>query len=126
MTNLNEIYKCFVCGNMVEVVHPAVGELVCCDQPMRLMMENTEDAAEEKHVPVIKKTAEGYLVTVGSVLHPMDDDHFIEWIELIADGRAYRRYLQPGELPEVEFKVKAKKITAREFCNLHGVWKAEV
>ncbi|MBT5017018.1 desulfoferrodoxin [Candidatus Peregrinibacteria bacterium] len=125
MTNLNENYKCFVCGNIVGVMHPAAGELVCCNQPMRLLTENTEDAAEEKHVPIIEKTATGYKVTVGSIEHPMQDDHFIEWIELEADGQIHRKYLKPGELPMAEFEITAEKITAREFCNLHGLWKAE-
>lgn len=119
-----EIYKCNLCGNMVEMVHGGAGELVCCGQPMLLMKENTVDAAKEKHIPVMEKTADGILVKVGSVAHPMEEKHFIEWIELIADGKAYRQFLNPGEKPEALFTVKADKVTLREYCNLHGVWKA--
>jgi len=120
-----QIYKCEVCGNMVEMVHDGVGELVCCDQPMKLFEENTVDAAKEKHVPVIEKTDHGYLVKVGSVAHPMEDKHYIEWIEVIADGKAYREFLKPGGTPEARFCIDAQKITAREYCNVHGLWKGE-
>lgn len=125
MPELLEIYKCNACGNIVEVVHGGAGELVCCGEPMKLFKENTVDAAKEKHVPVIEKTADGYKVSVGSVPHPMEDKHWIEWIELIADGKAYKQFLKPGEAPVAEFCVKADKVTAREYCNLHGLWKAE-
>jgi superoxide reductase len=119
-----EIYKCEVCGNIVEVVHGGDGELVCCGQPMLLVTENTVDAAKEKHVPVIEKTEGGYKVKVGSVAHPMEQKHYIEWIELIADGKAYRQFLEPGQAPEAVFKIEAAGVTAREYCNLHGLWKA--
>jgi superoxide reductase len=125
MTKKMEIYKCEVCGNIVEIVHEAGGELVCCDQPMKLMEENTVDAALEKHVPVIEKTEDGIKVKVGSVPHPMLEEHYIEWIELIADGRACRKFLNPGDEPEAVFKIEAQTITAREYCNLHGLWKSE-
>lgn len=125
MTAQLEIYKCDVCGNIVEVLHAGAGELVCCGQPMKLFKENTMDAAKEKHVPVIEKTATGYKVTVGSVAHPMEDEHYIEWIELVADGKAYRQFLQPGQVAEAEFNVQAEAVSAREYCNLHGLWKAE-
>ncbi|MGO9145844.1 MAG: desulfoferrodoxin [Desulfomonilia bacterium] len=124
MTNRLEVYKCEVCGNIVEVLHDGKGELVCCGEPMKLYKENTVDAAKEKHVPVIEKTAEGFKVKVGSVTHPMEEKHYIEWIELIADGVAYRKFLKPGDAPEAEFCINAKEITAREYCNLHGLWKA--
>ncbi|MEE8597036.1 MAG: desulfoferrodoxin [bacterium] len=124
MTKRLQIYKCEVCGNIVEVLHEGVGELVCCNQPMKLMQENTVDAAQEKHVPVIEKTADGIKVTVGSVLHPMEEKHYIEWIELIADGQAYREFLKPGAKPEAMFKIDAQNLTAREYCNLHGLWKS--
>ncbi|HHW42840.1 desulfoferrodoxin [Desulfofundulus thermobenzoicus] len=124
MTELNQVYKCNVCGNMVEVIHTGVGELVCCGQPMQLMKVNTVDASREKHVPVIEKTDGGFLVKVGSVPHPMEEKHYIEWIEVIADGVVYRQFLKPGEKPEAEFCIKAQKVTAREHCNLHGVWQA--
>ncbi len=117
------IYKCEVCGNIVEVVHGAKGTLVCCGQPMKLLKENTTDAAQEKHVPVVEKVAGGVKVTVGSVAHPMEEKHYIEWIELMADGKAYRQFLNPGDAPEAFFSVEADKIEAREYCNLHGLWK---
>lgn len=118
-----QVFKCEVCGHMVEVIHEGAGQLVCCNQPMTLQEENTVDAAQEKHVPVIEKTAEGIMVKVGSVEHPMQDSHFIEWIQLLADDKAYRQFLNPGEKPEAVFKVKGKDLSAREYCNLHGLWK---
>ena len=124
MTKKLEIYKCNECGNMVEVIHEGKGELVCCGQPMKLITENTVDAAKEKHVPVIEKTADGIKVKVGSVAHPMEEKHYIEWIEIIVDGKAYRQFLKPGDTPEALFKVDGSQITAREYCNLHGLWKA--
>jgi len=124
MTARLQIYKCEVCGNIVEVLHEGAGELVCCGQPMKLLVENTVDAAKEKHVPVIEKTASGVTVRVGSVTHPMEEKHYIEWIEIIADGKAYRQFLKPGDAPEAVFEIKANKIEAREHCNLHGLWKA--
>ena len=123
MTKRLQVYKCEVCGNMVEVIHDGPGQLVCCNQPMTLQEENTVDAAQEKHVPVIEKTAEGIVVKVGSVEHPMQDSHFIEWIQLLADGKAYRQFLNPGEKPVATFKVEGKELSAREYCNLHGLWK---
>jgi len=119
-----EVYKCDICGNIVEVLHAGAGELVCCGQAMNLLTENTEDAAQEKHVPVVETTADGVKVKVGSVAHPMEEKHYIEWIEIIADGKAYRQFLNPGEAPEATFKVEARDITAREYCNLHGHWKS--
>jgi len=124
MTEKLQVYKCQVCGNMVEVIHAGGGELVCCGQPMTLLKAGSTDAATEKHVPVVKKTAEGYKVIVGSVAHPMEDKHYIEWIQVIADGKSYRKFLEPGQTPEAAFAIEAKEITAREYCNLHGLWKA--
>lgn len=123
MTEKLQIYKCEICGNIVEVLHPGAGQLVCCGQPMKLLVENTTDASKEKHVPVINKTAEGYQVKVGSVPHPMEEKHYIEWIELVADGRAYRQFLTPGQAPEAVFSVQAAEVYAREYCNIHGLWK---
>lgn len=126
MTELNQIYKCAKCGNIVEVLHTGAGELVCCGQPMELQKENTVDAAQEKHVPVIEKTENGYKVKVGFVPHPMTDEHHIEWIELIVpDGRNCRKFLEPGDVPEAEFPTQAENVSARAFCNLHGLWKSE-
>jgi superoxide reductase len=123
-TKVLEVYKCTLCGNMVEVIHQGEGELVCCGQPMNLLMENSVDAAQEKHVPVVEKIDGGFKVTVGSVAHPMEEKHFIEWIELIADGKAYRQFLNPGDAPEAVFEINAESVIAREHCNLHGLWKA--
>jgi len=120
-----QIYKCMVCGNIVEVVHGGVGELVCCGQPMELLDEKTADATTEKHVPVVEKIDGGYKVTVGSTLHPMEEKHYIEWIELLADGKAYRQFLNPGDAPQAVFNVKAGSVTAREYCNVHGLWKGD-
>jgi superoxide reductase len=119
-----QVYKCDVCGNIVEVMHAGGGELVCCGQPMKLFKENSVDAAKEKHVPVIEKTADGFKVKVGSVAHPMEEKHWIEWVELIVDGKVYRQFLKPGQAPEATFCIKADKVAAREYCNLHGLWKA--
>lgn len=123
MTKKLEVYKCEVCGNVVEVLHPGAGQLVCCGQPMKLMEEKTSDTGKEKHVPVIEKTPEGYKVKVGSVPHPMEDKHYIEWIQLVADGRSFRQFLSPGQMPEAFFSVEAKDVYAREYCNIHGLWK---
>ena len=119
-----EVYKCGVCGNIVEVLHAGKGNLVCCGKPMNLLVENTVDAAKEKHVPVIEKVDGGVKVKVGEVAHPMEEKHWIEWVEIIADGKTYRQYLNPGEVPEAIFNVTADQITAREYCNIHGLWKA--
>ena len=126
MTKLHQVYKCEVCGNMVEMVHASAGELVCCNQPMKLCVENTSDGAKEKHVPVVEKVNGGFKVKVGSVAHPMEEKHYIEWVELIADGKSYKQFLKPGEAPEAFFKIDANKVTAREYCNLHGLWKGEL
>jgi len=120
---IDQIYVCRECGNMVEILRAGGGELVCCGEPMELLQENTVDASREKHVPVIEKTAAGYKVSVGSVAHPMEEKHYIEWIELLADGQVYRKYLQPGDAPVAEFTVTAAQVSAREHCNLHGLWK---
>ena len=119
-----EVYKCELCGNIVEVLTGGDGELVCCGQPMTLLDEKTADAATEKHVPVIERAEDGCKVTVGSVPHPMTEDHYIEWIELLADGKAYRQFLKPGDAPEAVFNVDAAEVSAREYCNKHGLWKA--
>lgn len=124
MTERLEVYRCELCGNIVEVMHGGAGELVCCGQPMTCLKENTVEAAVEKHVPVIEKIEGGVKVSVGSVAHPMEEKHYIEWIEIIADGKSYRQFLNPGEKPEAIFKVDAASITAREYCNLHGLWKS--
>ena len=118
-----EIYKCAICGNIVEVLHGGDGVLICCGQPMEDMAEKTADQGKEKHVPVIEKISGGYKVKVGSIPHPMEEKHYIEWIELLADGKAYRQFLNPGEAPEAVFNVEADDVSAREHCNIHGLWK---
>lgn len=124
MTKLNQIYKCSVCGNIVEMVHEGAGTLVCCGKNMDLVEENTVEAAQEKHIPVIAKTEKGVKITVGSVAHPMEEAHFIEWIEILIDGKVDRKYLKAGDLPEAEFNIDAEGLVARAYCNLHGLWKS--
>jgi len=122
MAKKMEVYKCEVCGNIVELLHEGQGVLVCCGEDMKLCIENTVDAAKEKHVPVVEKTADGYKVKIGAVAHPMEEKHYIEWIELIAGNRVYRQNLKPGDAPEATFTIKADKVRARAYCNLHGLW----
>jgi superoxide reductase len=127
MTKLNQIYKCNVCGNIVEMVHTGVGQLVCCGEPIQLMDEKTQDQGFEKHLPVIEVTEKGIKIKVGSVPHPMEAEHYIEWIEIIFDGKAGKKFLNSGDAPEAEFEfVKTPdSITVRAYCNIHGLWKAE-
>lgn len=122
MTQLNQIYRCTVCGNIVEILNPANGQLVCCGKPMQHLEPNTTDAAGEKHVPVVEKTANGYRVTVGSVEHPMLEAHYIKWIELVGPNTVLRHVLKPGDKPEATFPLVDGPVSAREFCNLHGLW----
>ena len=124
MTGLKQVYRCNVCGNIVEVLHVGQGELVCCGQPMELLQEKTADAGREKHVPVVEATDSGLRVKVGSVPHPMEEKHYIEWVEVITDGDGCRKFLRPGDKPEAEFEIKSKKVAAREYCNIHGLWKS--
>jgi superoxide reductase len=132
-----QIYKCSVCGNIVEVLHVGGGQLVCCGKPMELLQEKTQDVGLEKHVPIIEKipvpsafggatgqASNRIKVKIGSVLHPMEEKHYIEWIEIIIDGKCCRKFLKPGDKPEVEFEIKSDNITAREYCNIHGLWKS--
>jgi superoxide reductase len=124
MTAIAQVYKCKICGNIVEVLHTGIGTLVCCGQPMELLSEKASDVGLEKHVPVVEKTAHVVKVKVGSVPHPMEEKHYIEWIQIIADGKYCRKFLKPGDAPEAEFDIKAENISAREFCNVHGLWKS--
>ena len=119
-----QVFKCEVCGHIIEVIHEGMGELVCCNKPMKHVVEGTVDAALEKHVPVVEKTPGGVKVTVGSVAHPMEEKHYIEWIEIIVDGKAYRQFLKAGDSPEAVFNVEADTLTARAYCNIHGLWKS--
>ena len=124
MAERYEVYKCDVCGNIVDVLFGGSGELICCGQPMNKLAENTVDAAKEKHVPIIEKIDGGYNVKVGSVHHPMEEKHYIQWIELIADSKSYFQFLEPGQAPEAVFLIDSASVSAREYCNLHGLWKA--
>jgi len=124
MTELRQIYKCEICGNIVEVVHNSGGTLVCCGQNMTLKEENTQDAAVEKHVPVTEKIEGGIKVKVGAVQHPSLEEHHIEFIEVHTENKVYRKFLKPGETPEAEFKIEEEVLFVREYCNLHGLWKA--
>lgn len=124
-TAASPVYKCGVCGNVVELLRSGGGTLVCCEEPMELLAERQADAGREKHQPVIKILDDGVKVAVGAVSHPMEEKHFIEWIELIADGQSHRQRLHPGDEPAALFHVKAEKLVARSFCNLHGLWKSE-
>ena len=144
MVKLKQIYKCEICGNIVEVLREGAGELVCCGQPMKLQNENAVEAAEkkssaakamadkpaaakamaDKHAPTLEKTETGHRIKVGSTAHPMEEEHYIEWIELIAGGKVYRQSLGPGDKPIAEFCVAAEKAEARAYCNLHGLWKS--
>ena len=120
MTFLKEIYKCEICGIIIEVLHEGAGELVCCGQPMKLQKENTVDASIEKHVPVIK----GKKVTIGSIEHPMTKEHYIEWIEAISEtGEKAKFFLELNSKPEAEFCFEP--VNARAYCNLHGLWKSK-
>jgi len=126
MTETNQVYKCDICGNIVEVIHAGKGQLVCCGQPMTLMeLKVTEEGGYEKHLPVIEKDGNKYTVTVGSVEHPMLEGHWIEWIALDTESAVLRKYLNPGEKPVAVFKTKEKVLRAREYCNLHGHWSAK-
>ncbi len=124
MTVQKQVYRCNVCGNITEVLHTGEGELVCCGQPMELLQEKAADAGLEKHVPVIEATDSGIKVKVGDVPHPMEETHYIEWIEVITDGDGCRKFLKPGDKPEAKFEIRAQKVTAREYCSLHGLWKS--
>lgn len=124
MAKKNEIYKCEKSGLMVEVLQDAEGTPMCCGEPMKLLRENTTDGAKEKHVPVVEKIEGGYRVTVGSVEHPMTDAHYIQWIELVTTTGVLRHNLTPQDKPVAEFKTDATEVEAREYCNLHGLWKA--
>lgn len=124
MTKRLQIYKCELCGNIVEVLHEGGGELICCGQPMKLQEEKTEEQGKEKHLPVIEKTDKGIRVKVGAVTHPMEENHYIEWIEVIADGSVYKKFLSPGDSPDADFFINPEKVEAREYCSIHGLWKS--
>lgn len=125
MTEKKQIYKCEICGNIIEVLDEGQGELICCGQPMKLQTENTTEASNEKHIPVIEKDDKGVIVKVGSIEHPMDEEHYIEWIEISTEKGSSKKFLKPGDLPQAKFPVKTENVKARAYCNLHGLWKSE-
>ncbi len=125
MAERYEIYECKACGDIIEVLRSGQGRMDCCGKPMEKLTVNTVDASKEKHVPVIEKIANGFKVKIGSVPHPMEEKHYIEWIELLADGKAYCQFLKPGDAPEAVFNIKANNVTAREHCNIHGLWEGK-
>ena len=124
MTEILQVYKCDICGNIVEVLHDGVGQLVCCGEPMNLLAEKTTDAGLEKHVPVIEKIGDKLKIKVGSTPHPMEKNHYIEWIEVTDGIKSYRKFLKPGDKPEADFEITAGKVNAREYCSIHGLWKS--
>ncbi len=122
----NEVYKCPACGNVVEVLTVGGGELICCGEPMILQTENTVDASVEKHLPIVEREENEITVVVGEVEHPMDEDHYIEWIEVITDKKVYRQNLKPTDKPIAKFQISADaEIVVRAYCNLHGLWKSQ-
>jgi len=123
---LNNIYRCSECGNIVMVSSAGRGKLVCCNKEMILLTENSIEASKEKHIPILEKIDKGIKIKVGSIEHPMEDKHYIEWIEIITSDKIYRKYLKPGEKPEAEFCIRANKFTIREYCSLHGLWKNDI
>jgi superoxide reductase len=125
MVQKGQVYKCNVCGNMVEILYAGGGQLVCCGQPMQLLEERTQDEGKEKHVPVIEEQPQGIKVKVGSIPHPMEEAHYIQWIEVMTESGSFRKYLNPGQTPEAEFPVSRKEVlTVREYCNIHGLWRS--
>jgi len=123
MLKLREVFKCEICGNIIEGLHGGPGELSCCNQPMIKMEEQKDDYVKEKHVPILEATDQGIKVKVGSIDHPMEDDHYIEWIEVLNGDYLNRKHLKPGDKPEADFYVKfSDKLVVREYCNKHGLW----
>ena len=126
MTEIMQVYECEACGNIIEVVHDGIGQLICCGEPMNLLEAHTADQGYEKHVPVVERTADGVKVKVGANPHPMLEDHHIEWIEVLCrDGKSQRKFLEPGDAPEAEFCVPEGRVHAREHCNVHGLWSGD-
>lgn len=126
MTQLRQIYKCEVCGNVIEINHEGAEALICCGQPMNLLEAKSQDAGNEKHVPVIEKTSNGVLVKVGDVEHPMEEKHYIKFIEVHTKDKVLRAELKPGMKPQAEFNVSIDDvIEAREYCTVHNLWKSK-
>jgi superoxide reductase len=125
MTKRNQVYRCEKCGNLINIVHDADANLVCCGDEMKLLEPNTVDAAQEKHIPIVEKSGSTVNISVGSVPHPMEKEHFIETISILTDNRLYRLYLSPGDKPEAIFNIDGDIKCVRAYCNLHGLWKSE-
>jgi len=125
MTARMQVYRCNICGNIVMVLHAGIGKLVCCGKPMELLVEKTEDVGREKHVPIVKRVDDGVRVVVGSVPHPMEEGHYIEWIEVAAGGVVQRKFLEPGDAPEAVFRIETESVEARAYCNVHGLWRSQ-
>ena len=126
MTKKLQVYKCDICGNIVEVLHEDKGELVCCGQPMKLLKEQTEEQGKEKHMPVVERIEKGVRVKVGSIPHSMEEKHYIEWIEVVSSDRIMSRFLKPGDTPEAKFEIDEAIVEVREYCTIHGLWKTEI
>ena len=124
MTEKKSVLKCQVCGIVVEVLNQGQGTLICCGNPMKLQEEKEKDEGSEKHVPVAEKKESGLVVKVGEVAHPMEEGHFIQWIEVSNNNSTYRKELKPGEEPMAEFSIPAEGAVVRSYCNLHGLWKS--
>jgi superoxide reductase len=122
MTEINQNYKCLQCGNIVEVLGTGNGTLTCCEKPMMMLRENTQEAAVEKHIPIISRENNGVKVVVGEIEHPMTEDHWIEWVEVITAKKTYRHDFRPGEKPECFFEILDTEYRVRAYCNLHGLW----
>lgn len=123
MTQINQIYRCNICGNMVEMVHSGAGQLVCCGQPMELLEGKTKDEGLEKHSPVLERAGNVLKIKIGSIAHPMENSHFIEWIEVISGNKTFKKFLQPKDSPEAQFENIGQKVFVRSYCNIHGLWK---
>jgi superoxide reductase len=126
MTKKLQVYKCEICGNIVEVLHEGVGQLVCCGQSMKLFEEKAQEEGKEKHLPVTEKTDKGIKVKVGSVPHPMEVNHYIEWIEVVTENGTEKKFLKPGAEPVAEFLCTQGVVSVREYCSVHGLWGARV
>lgn len=123
MTQVKQVYRCEVCGNIVEVLHAGKGELVCCNQPMRLLEGKVEEQGKEKHLPVKEEAQDKIIVKVGSLPHPMEENHYIEWIEVQTKDASYKKFLKPGDVPQAEFCISGEEvINLRAYCNVHGLW----
>ncbi|MEK7142463.1 MAG: desulfoferrodoxin [Patescibacteria group bacterium] len=125
MTQRYQVYKCNACGGKLEVLINGGDALTCCGEKMELLENKTEDVGNEKHVPIIEKMENGIKIKIGSIAHPMEEKHHIEWIEAVWDGRTYIKFLNPGDKPEAEFNIPTMEVLARESCNLHGLWKSK-